>query len=184
MGKGIVDFLLRAKRATYAGNGPRNAPSRPGSHDLSYGESSFLYIDTYLGGEQFAGEEAMWKDGIPIWAMNYSGRVTGANFSRDFHICVLPEGTEDRPFRGPPRYEHGDYCYESTVQGDLCWFGGHEEIYFKGTKIYECVFHGGEIVQEKQFQRGANLPKKQVGLGSPAWQNSGVHHPGMMDRTS
>lgn len=87
-------FLVRAKRATYAGKGPERAASRPQSHDLYYAEGAYAYLDTYLGGERFSGEEAVWKDGTPVWAMNYSGRVTGAGFSGDFlkeallHLCA------------------------------------------------------------------------------------------------
>ena len=36
--KEAVQFLLRAKRATYAGKGPENMSSRPKSHDIEYVE--------------------------------------------------------------------------------------------------------------------------------------------------
>jgi len=146
MDKSTADFLLRAKRATYAGDGPANASSRPLSRDLRYEEGPLLYIDTYLGGEKFAGGEAVWKDGRPVWAMNYSGRVLGAGFSRDFHLSALRLGTAERPFRGPSRHDDGDYSYRCAVDGDALWFIGREEIFFGGAVIYECVFHGGEIV--------------------------------------
>jgi len=146
MDKNIVEFLLRAKRATYAGDGHESASSRPASRDLRYEEGALLYIDSYLGGEKFAGEEALWKDGKPIWAMNYAGRILGEGFSRDFHLSALRLGTTELPFRGPPRHDEGAYSYECAVEGDASWFSGREEIRFKGARIYECVFHGGEIV--------------------------------------
>ena len=44
-------FLLRAKRATYAGKGPEEAPSRPRSHDLSYQEGDLMAaFDRVLSG--------------------------------------------------------------------------------------------------------------------------------------
>ena len=52
----IIDFLIKAKKATYASNGNETASSRPNSHDLQYAEGSLKYIDTYLGGDKFAGE--------------------------------------------------------------------------------------------------------------------------------
>ena len=76
MDKRIVDFLIRAKRATYAGKGAETKPSRTGSHDLVYRERDLMYYDTYLGGEKFAGEEALWISDVPVWSMNYIGRVT------------------------------------------------------------------------------------------------------------
>ena len=62
----VLDFLLRAKTCTYAAHGAETLPSRPNSHDLRYAEGDLLYIDTYLGGVRFAGEEAVWKDGVPV----------------------------------------------------------------------------------------------------------------------
>ncbi len=73
MDKTIIDFLIRAKKATYAGKGPEETPSRPGSHDLKYSEGDLMYLDTYLGGGKFAGEEALWISGTPLWSMNYAG---------------------------------------------------------------------------------------------------------------
>lgn len=80
----VKAFLRRAKQATYAGKGPESEASRPQSHDLRYEEAERIYIDTYLGGECFAGEEAIWENGQPIWAMNYCGRVLGNGFSGAF----------------------------------------------------------------------------------------------------
>lgn len=67
MEKHLVDFLLKAKRATYAGKGAETTPSRTKSHDLIYREGELTYYDTYLGGEKFAGEEALWIADKPFW---------------------------------------------------------------------------------------------------------------------
>ena len=99
-----LPFLLRAKRATYAAGGAQTAPSRPESHDLRYEEGGLLYIDTFLGGERFAGEEAVWLDGLPVWAMNYAGRVVDERFSGPFLKAALLRVPEDLLFRGPPLY--------------------------------------------------------------------------------
>lgn len=40
--------------------------------------------DSYLGGECFVGEEVVWLHDIPVWSMNYVGRVIGENFSDEF----------------------------------------------------------------------------------------------------
>ena len=141
----IIDFLLRAKRATYAGKGPEGAPSRPASHDLHYQEGDLTYIDSYLGGERFAGEEAVWHAGAPVWAMNYVGRVTGEGFSGDFLKAALLRCTPDMPFRGPREYRDGDCLYRCSVTGEFGWFRGTETIAFQGRTVYECLFHGGSV---------------------------------------
>ncbi len=58
--------------------------TRLDSHDFSYSNGSYTYHDTYVGGEQFAGEEAIWYEGKSQYAMNYIGRVLNQNFSGDF----------------------------------------------------------------------------------------------------
>jgi hypothetical protein len=104
-----------------------------------------MYIDTYLGGECFTGAEAVWRDGIPIWGMNYVGRVTGEGFSGDFLKEALALVSADEPYRGPGLYMDGDYVYERKTEGDIHFFIGFEVIFHKKVKVYECSFHGGDI---------------------------------------
>lgn len=141
----IINFLCKAKKSTYAGKGPESRPSRPNSHDLEYVEGNLKYIDTYLGGEGFSGEEALWKDDIPFWSMNYIGRVLDERFSGSFLKEVLSLVSKESPYRGPVIYQNGQYKYHCIINGEFNWFQGHEEIYFEDIKVYECFFHGGSI---------------------------------------
>ena len=141
----IIQFLIRAKCATYAGKGAETASSRPSSHDLEYREGDLMYLDTFLGGERFAGEEALWTRDVPYWSMNYVGRVTGASFSGDFLKEALLRVPFEKPFRGPQEYSDGDYTYKCEVSGDFEWFQGYETIEYRGAVIYDCYFHGSTI---------------------------------------
>lgn len=145
LNRDVIDFLCRAKKSTYAGNGQENKASRPNSHDFEYVEGDFKYIDTYLGGKQFSGEEGLWKSDIPLWSMNYAGRVLEETFSGEFLKEVLSLVSKDNPYRGPIIYEKGQYKYHCIVSGKFDWFQGYEEIYFNNNKVYECFFHGGVI---------------------------------------
>ena len=145
MDSDFIAFLIRAKKATYAGKGAESAPSRPQSHDLQYAEGDLLYIDTYLGGNRFAGEEALWMAGRPVWSMNYAGRVLGEPFSGDFLKAALLRVPEDMPFRGPVLLTGGLYVYRCFPEGSFEWFQGRETIEYKEQLIYECFFHGGLI---------------------------------------
>jgi hypothetical protein len=145
--KDIINFLITAKRKTYAGGGAAGTSSRPNSHDLKYSEGEYEYIDTYLGGEIFCGEEAVWEKGIPIWSMNYSGRVVGEGFSGDFLKEALYLASEEYPYRGPLVYHNGDNSYHCIINGDVEWFQGQEEIFLGNRKVYECFFHGSCIKQ-------------------------------------
>ena len=141
----IINFLIRAKKATYAGKGSETSSSREKSHDLVYKEDNLMYYDTYLGSKKFAGEEALWINNKPYWSMNYLGR----SFSDDFDLNFLREALilvpEDKPFRGPDRYCKGNYVYQCDVEGNFEWFQGVERIYNKDSLVYECVFHGGFV---------------------------------------
>lgn len=145
MDKKIVDFLIRAKKATYAGKNAESLSSRPNSHDLQYTEGSFKYIDSYLGSRKFVGEEALWEDNVPFWSMNYIGRVLSDRFSDVFHKEALLLVPEEFPFRGPAKYKKGDYTYTCDIEGDFHWFSGYEAVYLNGNKVYELIFHGGDI---------------------------------------
>jgi transcriptional regulator with XRE-family HTH domain len=141
----VIEFLLRAKKSTYAGKGSEVKASRPNSHDFEYVEDDFKYIDTYLGGNQFSGEEAIWNEDIPLWSMNYTGRVLDEAFSGGFLKEVLSLVSKENPYRGPIMYEKGQYQYHCVINGEFEWFQGYEEIYFNYNKVYECFFHGGKI---------------------------------------
>jgi hypothetical protein len=83
---------------------------------------------------------------IPFWTMNYYGIVINKeHFSGDFLKQALLHVPENMPFRGPNEYFDGDYKYICEVDGDFNYFNGKEEIFYCGEKIYECLFHGGEV---------------------------------------
>ncbi len=139
----IIDFRLEANVNTYAAFMNESNSTRLDSHDYRYEKGVFTYHDTWVGGEQFAGEEAIWKNGKSVYAMNYIGRVLNDKFSGNFLKEALREADFEMPYRGPEYYQSGDYLYKSKVSGDFTWFQGYEEIYCMNIKVYECYFHGG-----------------------------------------
>ena len=139
----LIDFRLESNRNTYAGFMNETDSTRLDSHDFRYEKGSYVYHDTYVGGEQFAGEEAIWKNGKSVYAMNYLGRVLSDSFSGNFLKEVLRNADHNMPYRGPEYYQSGEYLYKCKVSGDFSWFQGYEEIYHNDEKVYECYFHGG-----------------------------------------
>jgi len=142
----LIQFLCKAKKETYAGNGKEINSSRIASHDLTFKEDELMYYDSYLGGKHFSGQEAIWKNNVPIWSMNYSGRVLNELFSGDFLKEALSRVDSKHPFRGPCIYVHNEYVYHCFYNGNFDWFNGYEEIVVKNEKTYECIFHGGIIL--------------------------------------
>ena len=139
----LVKFRLEANVNTYAAYMNETDSTRLDSHDFRYSNGSYTYHDTYVGGEQFAGEEVIWYEGKSQYAMNYAGRVLDQKFSGDFLKEALRQADKKMPFRGPEYYRSGQYIYKCNVVGDFCWFQGYEEIYCDNEKVYECYFHGG-----------------------------------------
>ncbi|MCM1334241.1 MAG: DUF5680 domain-containing protein [Bacteroides sp.] len=141
----IIEFLLKAKKATYAGGGVPTEPTRPGSVDFYFGEGELSYRDSYLGGERFIGEEALWRGGAPCWGMNYAGRVLDESFSGDFLKEALCNAPKEKPFRGPEYFASGDFAYRCGISGTFEWFQGFETVSFQDKPVYECRFHGGVV---------------------------------------
>lgn len=139
----LIAFRLEANVNTYAAYMNETQSTRLDSHDFTYRNGSYTYHDTYVGGEQFAGKEAIWYEGKSQYAMNYAGQVLGQQFSGDFLKEALRKADENMPYRGPEYYESGEYIYKCNVVGDFKWFQGYEEIYCNNEKVYECYFHGG-----------------------------------------
>ncbi|MBQ6304864.1 MAG: helix-turn-helix domain-containing protein [Clostridiales bacterium] len=139
----LIDFRLEANINTYAAYMNETDSTRLDSHDYTYSKGPYTYHDTYVGGEQFAGEEAVWLDGKIQYAMNYLGRVLDGRFSGDFLKEALRLADIKMPYRGPEYYQSGEFTYKCSVTGDFRWFQGYEEIYCNEIKVYECYFHGG-----------------------------------------
>lgn len=146
----FIAFLLKAKQNTYASGKAPDRSSRPASHDLTFVEEPYLYIDTYLGGYAFAGEEAVWYASTPIWSMNYYGKMLSPDIPDGFSSFLknaLMRVPPEEPYRGPAEYTEGNFLYQCAVSGDPGWFKGEEVIFHEGKPVYRLDFHGGEVIQ-------------------------------------
>lgn len=143
-------FIVQAKAATYAGDGPKAESCRPRSLDLQFSDGDFSYIDSYFGGADFLGQEVVYYRGEPVWAMNYYGRIleperiTAAEAGQIIQRSLSAMYKEAR-FLGGFEYAIGDDTYIDTSQGDPTMFTGTEWIERAGVKVYELVYHGGLV---------------------------------------
>ena len=141
----LACFLVKAKKATYANKTNKVNSSRKESHDYSYQENNYTYLDSFFGAENFSGQEIVYKDEKPCWSMNYYGRVVEENFNGDFLKEALLQVDEELPFRGPLFYQKGEYLYLLRIQGKIDFFQGVEEIYYQTYKVYEGFIQGGIV---------------------------------------
>ena len=146
----LNSFIVQAKAATYVGNGAKSPSCRPGSHDLQFRAGLFAYLDSYFGGTDFIGQEVVYYQDEPVWAMNYYGRIlepsrmTGAEAGQVIKESLTKMYQTGRFLGG---FKHstplGDYT--DTSEGDVTAFTGQEWITRNDVKVYELVYHGGLI---------------------------------------
>src|SRR5512138_844411 len=131
--KELHAFIVRAKAATYVGDGDHIAPCRTGSHDLRFSDGEWAYLDSYFGGTDFIGEEVVYFAGKPVWAMNYYGRIlrdellTAAQAGQMIKVSLSRMYKENR-FLGGFEYSENDLTYVDTNKGNADSFDGREFI--------------------------------------------------------
>ncbi len=143
-------FIVRAKANTYVGRGKKSPGTRPFSHDLQFHEGSFSYLDSYFGGTDFIGQEVVYFEGKPVWALNYYGRILnpemldGQTAGRIIMESLSKLYQEDR-FLGGFENETSLGTYFDANEGDVLSFRGLEWISVQNQKVYELVYHGGLV---------------------------------------
>lgn len=147
----LHDFIVRAKAATYVGGGQPTSSCRSGSHDLKFIDGNFTYLDSYFGGRDFIGEEVVYHEEKPVWAMNYYGRIlnigliTPAQAGQVIKASLSKMYTEAR-FLGGFEHQHEEFTYTDTNEGYMTSFRGREFISRSGETVYELLYHGGLIL--------------------------------------
>ena len=146
----LREFLIRAKAATYASEGEGDGRRlEDEARELTFCDGEYLYRDRYYGFNPFAGEEVVWRNGQPVWAMNYYGEVTN-----DTVRCIdvyrflqkaLRQVDLSRPLRGPSEFSDGAFTYRTDSTGGLDRFSGRETISFRGREVYSLDYHGGRV---------------------------------------
>jgi hypothetical protein len=146
----LTAFIVRAKAATYVGGGAKSLSRRPGSHDLEFHAGAFSYLDSYFGGTDFLGQEVVYYEARPVWAMNYYGRIldpaqiTAAQAGQTIQESLSRMYQEGR-FLGGFEHETENGTYVDSSEGDMTSFTGTEHIAREGLRVYELVYHGGLI---------------------------------------
>ncbi len=147
--KEFIEFLITAKKATYAGNSNMFAEScRNASKDLKFEKGKYVYLDSYFGGFAFIGNEILWENNVPIYGMNYYGTMLIDSIPEGFSsflkksLLIIPN---EAPYRGPREFHENEYSYFCEWEGPIETFKGYEYILLNNSKIYELNFHGGIV---------------------------------------
>ena len=147
-------FLVAAKIATYAAEdeATRVKPVLKGSHQLEFRQGALLYRDIYYGGNYFVGQETVYFNQNPIWAMSYAGGINeGVTIAEEisgiysFLQAALRAVPMEAPYRGPESFKEGAFTYSNRILGKVGRFSGVEMIYYQENPIYQLHYSGGAI---------------------------------------
>lgn len=153
--KELCKFLVKAKRATYAsGDSTRKIVNDDKSTTLIFENGDWKYHDNYFGGEPYGGRELVFFKGKPVYIMVYYGQVNDSVSDINKVYGTLMEALklipEDKPYRGPKKYDQGNLSYENNFSGEVDNFFGEEFIFENGKEIYKSKYIGGFVDQRKE----------------------------------
>lgn len=143
-------FIVLAKRQTYVGDGAKAAPSRTGSHDLTFADGNWSYRDSYFGGTDFLGQETVWLRDEPVWAMNYYGYILrcelidASRAGATIKAALSAMYAEGR-FLGGFEWSGPYGTYRDSSTGDAAHFHGREAIEVGGVEAYALDYFGGLV---------------------------------------
>ncbi len=146
----LYQFIVEAKANSYVGRAPHGESSRLGSHDIVYGNGRFSYRDSYFGGTDFLGQEVVYFDDEPVWAMNYYGKILEPELydgekAGQVILASLGQLYLSGHFLGSSVNHTELGIYHDTNQGDVASFNGYEWIEFANRQVYGLHYHGGLI---------------------------------------
>jgi len=170
--KELGEFLLEAKRNTYA-SGKKAERIGNLAKKFTSADNNYVYTDIYFEDDPnpFIGQEIIYKKApglplhaysIPIWGMNYYGKMTEEGRKYKFQKGLwnfLKEALKaneniKRPFRGPMSdlSSKFDLAYTNKSKGNILDFKGKETIHVfcealdeTGSLLYQLEYQGGII---------------------------------------
>ena len=152
--KKLCQFLATAKKQTYAsGDKATKTVEKDKSTTITFEQGDWRYHDNYFGGEPFGGREVVFFQGQPVYLMTYYGLVEKSvtDFAPVYAVLqkALSQIPEARPFRGPEKFNEGDYSYTNTSTGEIDDFFGQEVISRNGKVVYVAKYLGGLVDQRR-----------------------------------
>jgi len=149
--KELAQFLVNAKRSSWASDGKKIIPKRLGFKELEYIEGYWKYRDSYAGYFMTPGQECVRFNDVPVWIMSYGGGMLPkyldlAKSTFSFLKKALKLVEVSRPFRGPEYLKEGDWEYKDSSEGDISDFKGTEHIFYKGKEVFRMNYCGSLVI--------------------------------------
>lgn len=149
----LRQFLVDSNKAGYAGGDSKKWVKEPdGSTTIVFEQGPWRSHDNFFGGEPYCGRVIVSYKGKPTWMMVYYGWVVeGVEADQIYEVLrdALKQMPEDAPYRGPRRYEQGEFVYTNTWDGYLERYSGEEQISQGERIVYQANYMGG-VVDRRQ----------------------------------
>lgn len=156
----LAGFIVRAKKACYAGGGREVEPQVPGFKEFEYVEGDWNYRDSYFGYYFVPGGREIVKfKGQAVWIMAYNGGMKpecrwNEDFARQtfsFLKKALSLVQASRPFKGPMKFADGDWRYSDGSRGNISNFNGSEKIVHDNSEVFKQDYFGGIVVPKRDI---------------------------------
>jgi hypothetical protein len=146
----VLQFLLKARTKTYAGNKGKVNAILGGSTQLEYSEGEWLYRDIYYTGNGiFMGLEVIHYKGKPIWSMCYYGnfqKMTEEEVDGVLRAALIDKWNQVRLWQ-KVEWQKNDFRYvcEPDFEGSIDEMAGTEKIFKADEQVYMFFYAGGMI---------------------------------------
>lgn len=144
----VINFLLKARTQTYAGNDSKVEPLLKGSTQFEYSKDTLLYRDIYnIGNGLFVGLETIYLNDAPIWSMSYFGnfkKMSEEETDKILRKALIDKWNKARLW-DDIKVKSDGYEYICEGSGDISEFGGTEKIVKKNETVYYFYYAAGFI---------------------------------------
>jgi len=148
----IKQFLYKANLRGYGSAEVNEEKLENGEHIIRFSDGDYEFKDVYYGGEPYAGQEVIFKDGRALWAMQYRGYIIeGEDFAPIYaFLGKVLTSTEIGLPRGKNGFSEDGFVYNFDMNGRLEGFNAGETISKNGKIVYLANFLGGLVDIRKE----------------------------------
>ncbi|MBI4039202.1 hypothetical protein HY388_00030 [Candidatus Daviesbacteria bacterium] len=151
--KNLRQFLIDSNQAGYAsGQEKKWIKEADGSTTIPFEKGDWKSHDNFFGGEPYGGRTIVFYKEKPVWIMVYYGWATEEVETNPIYQVLrnaLMKMPQDHPFRGPGKYQDGEYIYTNLWSGELERFFGEEKIIQNDKLVYKANYLGGLVDQRR-----------------------------------
>ena len=139
----LKDFIISARRNTFE-SAPEDNPRLKSSIEFTFSQGDWFYQNIYfVGKKNIIGQEIVYFNTKPIWAMGYSGDVADKKTSLYLKEVLLKL---DCRIGASCELKKKAFSYQDKGKKSLDRFSGEETISVSSEIVYRLNYYGGLII--------------------------------------